>query len=450
MSYYPEFAQLIDEYLVVRDLSGAHLARRLGVDPSTVTRWRNGHTRPDSPEMVARLADVLGIRGKERAQLLVLVGYGLWEGAQDSREDEAEEALEDLAPLSAGAASSWQAYPETYRQAEIAEIAQWLQMGASGIVEGLAGSGVSTLLSHIVNRPAVIAKHLPQIDPSIILIWVDLQPVDAPVGPALYRLLLRGILEVSYQQSHQQRESLPAEILQRCQAALDEKDSFDLQSVLLQLLAYCQSAEIRLLFVFDRIDRLDKELQRQIGNTLRAIRDRYRETVLYLMGLRIFPTYMESIIALGDLGRLLSTHICTVGALSEDDSRFVIAQRTRRARRSPSDIEIQCFLTLSGGYPTLLKAVIQWWQTQNPTPPRSEWLALLGQERGIQLRLQEIWGCLSDQEQEATEMLIRQPEPTLAEMDEIPQATWLRLARLGLCWRGKERWVLANELLKGA
>jgi len=76
MSYYPSFAERLDHYLSVHDRSGAWLAQRLGVNPATVTRWRSGESRPNRPEVIIQIADLLGIQGDDRQQLLIAAGYG--------------------------------------------------------------------------------------------------------------------------------------------------------------------------------------------------------------------------------------------------------------------------------------------------------------------------------------------------------------------------------------
>jgi transcriptional regulator with XRE-family HTH domain len=77
MNYYPEFAHLLDQHLTAADRSAAWLAQRLGVNPATVTRWRNGDTRPGAPETVVRVADNLGLHEPTaRQQLLHAAGYG--------------------------------------------------------------------------------------------------------------------------------------------------------------------------------------------------------------------------------------------------------------------------------------------------------------------------------------------------------------------------------------
>ena len=74
MSYYPEFARLVNDALIRRDRSPAWLAQRLGVNQSTVSRWLNQGVRPRDPVTVVRTADVLGLASKSQI-LLVAAGY---------------------------------------------------------------------------------------------------------------------------------------------------------------------------------------------------------------------------------------------------------------------------------------------------------------------------------------------------------------------------------------
>lgn len=69
------FAKLLAEHLRQQDRSASWLAQRLGVHPSTVSRWLDGSTRPDSPEQVMRIADCLGVHDAARTQLLAAAGY---------------------------------------------------------------------------------------------------------------------------------------------------------------------------------------------------------------------------------------------------------------------------------------------------------------------------------------------------------------------------------------
>lgn len=79
---YERFSALLNGYLNRQDRSSAWLAQRLSIHRSTVSRWLNGETRPDSPENVRALADALHIReAAERQELLVAASYGYVETA---------------------------------------------------------------------------------------------------------------------------------------------------------------------------------------------------------------------------------------------------------------------------------------------------------------------------------------------------------------------------------
>ncbi|MBX3050625.1 MAG: XRE family transcriptional regulator [Caldilineaceae bacterium] len=83
MAYQPEFAELIVQALTRLDRSPAWLAQRLGVNPSTVSRWLNQSGRPADPETVVRVADILGLSGQVQG-LLAAAGYGYVEGSEPS------------------------------------------------------------------------------------------------------------------------------------------------------------------------------------------------------------------------------------------------------------------------------------------------------------------------------------------------------------------------------
>jgi transcriptional regulator with XRE-family HTH domain len=78
MNYYPNFATLLNHYLhQVDDRSASWLARKLELHPSTVNKWLNGNSRPRTPEVIIRIADILHVHDTiERQKLLHAAGYG--------------------------------------------------------------------------------------------------------------------------------------------------------------------------------------------------------------------------------------------------------------------------------------------------------------------------------------------------------------------------------------
>ena len=80
MNAYPEFSRLVEEALQQHARSQAWLAQQLGIHASAVNRWILHHVRPDSPETVVRIANLLGL---DRASLLVAAHYGHQEGVRE-------------------------------------------------------------------------------------------------------------------------------------------------------------------------------------------------------------------------------------------------------------------------------------------------------------------------------------------------------------------------------
>lgn len=71
-----DFVKLLAELLREQDRSASWLAKQLDLSPSTVSKWLSGDTRPGSPEIVLRIADIFHIKDEEvRLQLLRDAGY---------------------------------------------------------------------------------------------------------------------------------------------------------------------------------------------------------------------------------------------------------------------------------------------------------------------------------------------------------------------------------------
>jgi predicted ATPase len=100
MSYYPRFAELVNQALTRLDRPPSWLARRLGINQSTVSRWLSHGTRPGDPETVVRIADILGILSQTQ-ELLAAAGYGYVQqvdpNAAESRLDSAPDQNQSTA-----------------------------------------------------------------------------------------------------------------------------------------------------------------------------------------------------------------------------------------------------------------------------------------------------------------------------------------------------------------
>ena len=165
MTVRPEFARLLTQYLAQGDRSPAWLARRLKVHHSTVTRWLNHFTRPATPELVIRVADLLGAHTPDARQaLLAAAGFAYQEGASSDLTPASPAADAELVepPPYAGSALDQKARSRlpvastsfVGREGELARIAVRVADPATRLVTivGLGGIGKSRLAVMAASR----------------------------------------------------------------------------------------------------------------------------------------------------------------------------------------------------------------------------------------------------------------------------------------------------------
>jgi len=199
-------------------------------------------------------------------------------------------------------------------------------------------------------------------------------------------------------------------------------------------------------------------------NTLRGLRDRFKETLSYIVGMRQAVAYLPEPSVLGDMYELFDNHICYVGALSKADSLNMVARLTRPGLAAPQQHEVDAMIALSGGYPSVLRAIIDWWYSgAEPPGPPDEWAALLLDEVTIRYRIERLWQGLTEEERQMLVDLSRRQQAMRADrrrssgpsaeehVNEGGQqrtATILRrLAAKGCCKGGDAHWSINGELL---
>lgn len=72
---FPTFDQLLNQYLREQDRSGAWLAEKLGLNPATISHWRNGHGRPGNADLIVLIANLLHLNRVQCDELLRSAQY---------------------------------------------------------------------------------------------------------------------------------------------------------------------------------------------------------------------------------------------------------------------------------------------------------------------------------------------------------------------------------------
>lgn len=345
----------------------------------------------------------------------------------------------------------WQEHPATYRMAEMRLLARWIEARLSGSVVGWRGSGRSNLLGFLCHRPDVLRGYLTNPAQVVILAPIDLHNLPARSLAAFYRVILRSFYEIRHRLLPDLQE-LTAALFQGCRTATDP---FLPQSALRELLLHAQARGYRVVLVLDRFDATCRTLTPAMADTLSGLRDSFRDTLSYIVGVRQSLTYLEALPLPDDLRRLLTAHTCYLGTYDDTDARQMISRLTRVSARPPDAATVQALLALSGRYPTLLKAVCDWWLLTTPHPPPATWPEAVLAAPNMQHALQELWQNFTQEEQEILGMLQTQGSGS----DAFPPARRQRLALVcrtlaakGICYTqvtpdGATTWVVGSTLL---
>jgi hypothetical protein len=289
----------------------------------------------------------------------------------------------------------WSQYQPTFRQKETAVLAQWVQAGVSGAVVGLPGAGKSNLLGFFCHRPDVVAQLIEMPASALLIIPVDLNNLPDTSLATFYRVILRAFHEVSHHGENEWQQTVSAIY----QANLAVTDPFVAQSALRQLLLHCRQQQKRVVLVLDSFDDFCQVATPAMTNTLRGLRDSFKDHLCYIVGMDQEAAYLPDPAALGDLYKLLDIHACRVGPLNELDAAQMIGQETARADRQPDHSDRYHLLQLTGGYPALLKAACHCWLDELYRQSPDRWPGFLLAQGSVQYRLQAIWQALSQEEQ---------------------------------------------------
>ena len=340
----------------------------------------------------------------------------------------------------------WGAYPANYRNEEMETIAKWVALGDSGSVVGLIGCGRTHLLSFLCHRPDVLSRYLPNHIKNVICVPVELYNLPNNDLSSLYRTILHAFYWVS-DRFTPDRQQAARELYMENRAA---QDPFLSQMALYELLRGFQEDQTRIVLVFNRFDRFCETATPQMANTLRGLRDSFRNTLCYVMGMLKDVIYLPDPSQLGDLYELLVGRVCWVGRFNSADARLMLEREFRDTTIKPSEEQIAKMIELSGRFPSLLKGVAQWWRLYASNQlPLENWQAILIQEPIIRFRIERIWDGLTQEEQyllKKIQLQQLQGKTQSGEKGLKSSQALIHLEAKGLCGQKDEQWQIEGVL----
>lgn len=347
-----------------------------------------------------------------------------------------------------GVSQEWQQFPKTYREAEAKLVASWIAAGESGSVIGFTGVGRTTFLEFLCFRPDVLEHYLAPYPHSVHLIPVDLHNLPDDQLSTFYRILLRSF----YEQNARFKSLIQQTIRELYRKAEISQDPFLSQSALRELLTLFQDQEVKVVLVMNRFDRFCQTATPQMIATLRGLRDSFRETLSYIMGIVRDVVYLAESDNIKPLRGILDTYVCRVGPLAEADARYMIQRQTRFLDNPIPEPDTQRLLELSGGYPSLLRVLCHWWMTESEKVSVANWAEVVSNKSNCQHRLRDIWQGLTEEEQFVlAEFGLGQASPgakrSRTKLEQTAQAVLEGLAARGMCYEERGQWWIVGELV---
>jgi Transcriptional regulatory protein, C terminal len=254
--------------------------------------------------------------------------------------------------------STWDAFPDNYRSAEVLAIQTAVMAGECVSVVGLSGAGKSNLLGYLADRQPG-GQH-----PRYVL--VDGNRLGDPSAAGFLSLMRQAVEPGSVWDPQ-------LDVLTGLEVALAPQLAGGV----------CFLLDLSLLL--DREGHLlDGQGQGLWGN-LRALRDRHKFALRYVVATR------HRLPRDNELAELFFGHTLWLGPLTESDARWNVARYAERIGQQWSPEQVEAMLAACGRHPSLLRGVCE--ACAAGSPPTVE--ALVRHE-AVAARLDEFWADRPD------------------------------------------------------
>jgi DNA-binding winged helix-turn-helix (wHTH) protein len=290
------------------------------------------------------------------------------------------------------------AYPLTYREAEVRRVFRRLEGGESCCLVAAAGAGTLNFL-RFLQRGDVQRRYLSLERGAYCLVLVDLNALAELSEWAVYELLLHASL------AEMGGMPLPASILERTedfyrQVVLSKDRLLGQRYFERTVQAICQHADLRLVFLVDRLDRIFDRLDSLFFLSLRALRDTFKYRLCFVVtSLADLTRVRENLAEVEDFYLLFSRNVCGLPPYGGEDARSMLESLAERLGARPGEEEAGWLIDVTGGHPRLLKTLF-WAYHEGRLHPTQTPPARLLDDPGVWAECSRLWQGLDEDEQE--------------------------------------------------
>ena len=292
-----------------------------------------------------------------------------------------------------------------YRAAEAAQVMSWLKAGQSGCLIGLRGAGKSNFLRFLL-RADVRQHYLGQHSADFALMLVDLLALTERAEWAVWELILVQLLaEINTSNAEpgtvEELTALHKEVMRTKHPLIARRASERCMALL------CQRPTHHIALFLDNFDSVFGALDQSLFLGLRALRDAYKDRLSYVVAvaddlINLRPNIDE----VEPFHQLVTQNICDLGPCSEADARQIIRYHASQRSLELSVDDTTRLIALSGGHPSLLKAILRFLWNTSRGGNLDQAASSLMDEPLVHTECRKVWDSLSQSEQIALRTLV--------------------------------------------
>ncbi|MBV7330164.1 hypothetical protein KFU94_18330 [Chloroflexi bacterium TSY] len=293
--------------------------------------------------------------------------------------------------------NKWLEFPDTYRAEAIASILQWIALGESGVVIGGSGSGKTNIAGYIASRSDVRRMHLPGTNEDYLFLSLDLNGLPIMNMVNFYRTMLDQIQHCGIDYP---------ELVQTISSIVSDPVSKDDALALYLALQRAHNlligqAGIHVIWLFDRFDEGCERLEADTLNSLRNLRDQFKDRLSYIAFTRYPLARLRPPAEYDEFHEIMVMHTCWIGPMNRCDGEWVAQQVMTRYATNFSEAAIATIYDLCGGLPAFLKIAFSALASGELSTNTSmvEWQEKLLALPAMWRNCEEIWDSCSEEEQ---------------------------------------------------
>ena len=313
-----------------------------------------------------------------------------------------------MTPTSSPSYAKWANFPVDYRAEEVATILQWVKLSESGVVVGGSGTGKSNIAGYLASRPDVTSGYLPEPPTNYLFVYLDFNALPSINTPNFYRFVLYTLQEVLVNDAElsQRLEQMIARIT-------NPEDVFALYMAVRQAHdLIIRDADKQIIWLLDRFDEGCQRLEAETLNSLRSLRDQYKDRLSLIAFTRYPLARLRNPAEYDELHEIMIMNTCYVGPMNWRDGQWPAAQTMNRYQKSLPAVAIQEIYKLCGGLPAFLKIAYTALAAEDLAANESpdQWRRKIRAIPAFQRNCQEIWDSYTPVEQAALRVLALQPD----------------------------------------